>query len=87
MFNKEKSFMNERIFCKNEKEVMEILTEAEKQGYKWRSGIEPLKWIPETNYGLGVVLFFDRYNPKTITFLDKRFDEIDFNVIFAKDII
>lgn len=68
---------------------MKILTEAEKQGYKWRSGIEPLKWIPETNYGLGVVLHFDRdcYNPKTITFSNKRFDEINFNVILAKDII
>lgn len=41
MDNKEKiSFKNKNIFCQNDKEIIEILNEAEKRGYKWRSGID-----------------------------------------------
>lgn len=89
MDNKEKnSFENKNIFCQNDKEIIEILSEAEKHGYKWRSGTEPLKYIPKTICnGVGVILFFDKDESKVITFLDSCFKDIDCDVLFAKNII
>ncbi len=89
MDNKEKiSFKNKNIFCQNDKEIIEILAEAEKRGYKWRSGVEPLKYIPKTICdGVGVILFFDRHGYKVITFLDSCFKDINFDVLFAKNLI
>lgn len=89
MDNKEKnSFENKNIFCQTDKEIIEILAEAEKCGYKWRSGVEPLKYIPETICdGVGVILFFDKPESKVITFLSSCFKDINFDVLFAKNII
>jgi hypothetical protein len=89
MGNKEKiSFKNKNIFCQNDKEIIEILAEAEKCGYKWRSGVEPLKYIPKTICdGVGVILFFDRDGSKVITFLDSCFKDTNLDVLFAKNII